>query len=320
MLVLIAEDDAVSRMILTAAVENAGHETIVAEDGEGAWDAFLANPGVDVVISDWMMPGIDGLELCRRIRGHESDLERYIYFIFLTALADRDHLQTASDAGADDFLTKPLNRGELSLRLASAARVNALHRRLNEQARTLENLNEQLRHQSRRDPLTGLGNRLRLTEDLQSLTARAERYGHGYCVVLCDIDGFKPYNDHYGHQAGDAVLRKLGDAIAGHCRTTDTAYRYGGEEFLILLPEQELDAGLVFAERLRQMVEDLALPHRANTDNPIVTISVGVAASPGGPGGSDPSAVIAMADLALYQAKADGRNRVVSLDEPAAQH
>ncbi len=213
MRVLIAEDDAISRMILRRAVEKFGHKCLVAEDGEKAWRLFQDTPEVDVIISDWMMPGIDGPEFCRRVR--ESNDGWYTFFIFLTALGDREHLLEGMQAGADDYLAKPLDREQPQVRLIAASRVNSLHRQLNEQKAEMEKLNTQLFAASRRDPLTRLGNRLRMQEDLEALSAQAERYGHSYCAMLCDIDFFKPYNDTYGHLAGDEVLKKVAGGNSG---------------------------------------------------------------------------------------------------------
>ncbi len=310
MKILIAEDDAVSRMILRRSVEKFGHECFTAEDGEAAWELYRKSPEVDVVISDWMMPGMDGLDLCRMIRGEERD--GYTYFIFLTALGDKDHLLMGLEAGADDYLSKPLDRDELQVRLISASRVTTLHRQLADQKVELERLNRRLYEQSREDPLTRLGNRLRLREELEVLRGRVERYGHNYSALLCDVDFFKPYNDHYGHLEGDEVLRKVANTIAEHLRSGDAAYRYGGEEFLIILPEQDLGSAVSTADRLRQAVEDLRIPHEKNPPG-VVTISVGVAALPARePKSADD--VLKEADAALYRAKESGRNRVVSYE------
>jgi two-component system, cell cycle response regulator len=307
MRVLIAEDDAVSRMVLQRAVQKFGHEVLVAEDGRKAWELYRETPGVDVVISDWMMPNMDGLELCHRLREEERD--EYTFFIFLTALGGKEHLLEGMQAGADDYLAKPLDREQLQVRLIAASRVNSLHRRLNEQKAELEKLNRELSATARRDPLTRLGNRLRLREDLETMSARAERYGHGYCVMLCDIDCFKSYNDAYGHLAGDEVLEKTAGVISENLRTGDTAYRYGGEEFLIILPEQTLEFGSVAAERPRRSVEELALPHEAKTPPEIITISLGLAVLRPGEKKSAEE-LMKEADTALYRAKGSGRNRV----------
>ena len=164
------------------------------------------------------------------------------------------------------------------MRLASALRVTQLHRRLASQNEQLEKLNERLFEESREDPLTHLGNRLRLEEDLEVLQARSRRYGHSYAVALCDVDRFKEYNDRYGHPAGNTVLEKLAGAITCNRRSGDTAYRYGGEEFLIVLPEQTLQAAASTADDLRKSIERLRIPHEENTPTGVVTISAGVAA------------------------------------------
>ena len=316
MRVLIAEDDAVSRMILQRAVQKFGHEVLVAEDGRKAWELYRETPEVDVVISDWMMPDIDGLELCHRLREEERD--EYTFFIFLTTLSGKEHLLEGMQAGADDYLSKPLDRDQLEVRLIAAARITALHRQLTKQKEELEKLNFELFKQARRDPLTRLGNRLRLHEDLEALRDRVERYGHSYCAVLCDVDSFKLYNDHYGHLKGDEVLQKLAEAILQSFRTGDAAYRYGGEEFLIILPEQTLESAALAAERLRRAVEELAIPHEASKPGGIVTVSCGLAAlSPGEK--KTVEEFLNEADEALYQAKEAGKNKVaVSKRERAA--
>ena len=309
MRVLIAEDDAVSRMILRRSVEKLGHECLVAGDGEEALQLYRKTPEVDLIISDWMMPGMDGLELCRNVRDEKR--VGYTYFIFLTALGDRNHLLMGLEAGADDYLSKPLDRDELQVRMISAFRVTRLHRRLAVQNEELGRLNRRLFEESREDPLTHLGNRLRLKEDLEVLQARTERYGHSYAVALCDVDRFKLYNDHYGHLAGDAVLQRVAQTIAQQRRSGDTTYRYGGEEFLIILSEQTLVAATLAADHLRNAVEELRIPHEGNEPAGIVTLSVGVAAISAGHL-TDADELLKQADVALYRAKEAGRNRVAS--------
>ncbi len=306
MKILIAEDDSVSREVLRRALVRLGHECLVAQDGVQAWELFQQS-AADVVISDRMMPGIDGIELCRRVREHPGD--GYPYFIFLTSLGEKQDLLTGMQAGADDYITKPLDMDELQVGLIAASRVTSLHRRLADQKMELERLNVQLSGQARRDPLTGLGNRLQLWEDLETLQTRAERYGHGYCMAMCDVDCFKKYNDTRGHQAGDGVLREVAGVIKRHCRSADTAYRYGGEEFLLILPDQRLPSAVAAVERLRRAVEDLAISHPAYTPEGIVTISAGIAGlSP--EQNKTPEMVLSEADAALYGAKASGRNRI----------
>lgn len=310
MRILIAEDDAVSRAILRRAVEKLGHGCLAASNGGEAWELFKEHPDFDVIISDWMMPGVDGLELCRRVRKH-GHTDGYTYFIFLTALGDKEHLLQGLEAGADDYLSKPLDRDELRMRLTSALRVTELHRRLVFQNGELEELNRLLFEQSRKDPLTSLGNRLRLREDLEALSAKAHRYDHSYAVVICDVDFFKAYNDRHGHLAGDDVLRRVAETISADLRGGDAAYRYGGEEFLILLPEQDPLTATAVAERLRDAVQGLAIPHGASEAASVVTLSAGVAALPAS---GDPDDLLRKTDSALYAAKKAGRNRVSTSD------
>jgi two-component system chemotaxis response regulator CheY len=306
MRVLIAEDDAVSRLILRRAVETLGHECLVAVDGDEAWERYRQGEGdVDVVISDWMMPGLDGVELCRRVRSKPGNV--YTYFVLLTALSERRDFLTGMQAGADDYLTKPLDRDELSVRLLAAERITSLHRRLAEQNAELERLNRIVAESARTDPLTGLGNRLRLREDLDALQARVERYGHSYALALYDVDHFKAYNDRYGHLAGDRVLADVAATIRQHCRRGDEPYRFGGEEFLVVLPEQPSDKALIAVERTRKAVRALRLPH---PDSPAgrVTVSAGLAVLRPGERRTYEE-IVREADAALYRAKRDGRDR-----------
>jgi diguanylate cyclase (GGDEF)-like protein len=206
---------------------------------------------------------------------------------------------------------KPVDFTELKVSLIAACRVTSLHRELHQQKLELERLNLELREQARRDPLTHLYNRLRLREDFDALRHRMQRYGSPCSVVLCDIDHFKDYNDHYGHLAGDEALRRVAQAFADECRASDLAYRYGGEEFLVLLPEQSLHDAVTAAERLRRAVERLRIPHHATDSQGVLTVSVGVAAADGNPF-RQPEALVKEADLALYRAKTSGKNIVIA--------
>jgi two-component system cell cycle response regulator len=309
MKVLVVDDSAAYRRLLERAVSALGHRCVVAEDGLQAWEAFQAE-GADVVISNWMMPGIDGTELCQRIRSSEHP---YAFFILFTALEGRKNVLHGMEAGADDYLAKPLNEDELEACLVGAERVSALHRRLGVQQSELERLNRELYEQSRQDPLTRVGNRLRMREDLEATEANAERYGRRYAVALCDVDRFKAYNDSRGHPAGDAVLRSVAEALRDSCRKGDAVYRYGGEELLVVLPGQGVELAGAAAERMREAVEALAISHPDNQPAGVVTISVGVAVrDSGGPG--DLETVLGNADKALYEAKNGGRNRIVVHD------
>jgi two-component system, cell cycle response regulator len=260
-----------------------------------------------VVISDWMMPGIDGDELCRRVRADTT--APYAYFIILTSLEGRNHVINGLRAGADDYLAKPFDRDELEARLITAARVTELHRRLALQATELARLNTRLFDESRRDHLTGLGNRKRQDEDLAEWTARAERYGHVFSVLLLDVDRFKDYNDTFGHLAGDEVLRSVAHTLLQECRLGDFAYRFGGEEFLLALAGQTIEHAPAAGERVRAAVEALAIPF-GPPGSKIVTVSGGIAQFDPTDDGRV-SMLIERADSALSEAKQTGRNRVI---------
>lgn len=305
MKVLIAEDDAVSRMTLRRAMEQLGHDVLVATDGTDAWELFRQHD-VDVVVSDWLMPDMDGLDLCQRIRA--SQRETYTYFMLLTSLDGKHHFLQGMQAGADDYLTKPLDREELQVRLQVASRVTTLHRQLAEKTHELERVNHALAVSARRDPLTGLGNRLQLREDLSRLQRWLERYNRGFGVALCDVDRFKLYNDRYGHVAGDEVLQAISKTVAETIRSGDMAYRYGGEELLVIMPEQSVETSVIAMERMREAVEHLGIPHQGNHPHGVVTISIGLVAI--GQGEQLPwEVVLNRADMALYRAKEEGRNR-----------
>jgi two-component system chemotaxis response regulator CheY len=288
MRVLIADDEPGTRLLVATAVRGLGHEVFEAGDGEEAWEGFRAH-GPEVVITDWEMPRMDGAQLARRIRGDRH--APYAYVLVLSGVADEAAARDVMEAGADDLVTKPLDRAELERKLIAAARVTGLHRRMHADAR--------------QDALTGVGNRLRLDEDLAALCGRVERYGHSYCVAMFDVDDFKAYNDAAGHQGGDEVLRAVAHALARGVRSGDRLYRYGGEEFALLFAEQPLDAARLAAERLRADVEGLAIPHPGGG---VVTVSAGVACASGVQ--CAPDRLLGDADAALYAAKQAGRNRV----------
>jgi diguanylate cyclase (GGDEF)-like protein len=296
MRILIADDEPGTRLLLTAAVQRLGHTAMVAEDGATAWTLYLAE-SPDVLISDWEMPGIDGTELTTRIRAHAGT--KYTYVMVLTGRADQSAARATMHAGADELILKPLDTADLERRLIAAERVVALHRRLADDAR--------------HDSLTDLGNRRRLDEELAVLIARTERYGHRFALCMFDIDHFKQLNDTAGHLAGDQALRNVADALRSALRSGDSLYRYGGEEFVVTLPGQSSDGAMLAAERLRSAVEAMALPHPAGGS---VTISAGVAVAE--PAGITATELLAAADVALYRAKEQGRNRVVNHDPRAS--
>ena len=204
--VLVADDDLDTRSALAKAVAELGHTVRVARDGAEA-HRMLQERHADVVISDWEMPGMNGAELCRATRVADEEAP-YTYFILMTGHADREHLLAGMNAGADDYQRKPIDLDELEARLVSAARVVALHRRLADRTAALRRDSRRFYVASRTDALTTAGNRLALHEEIEALRSRADRYGHRYCLAICDIDFFKQFNDKFGHLAGDEALRR----------------------------------------------------------------------------------------------------------------
>jgi two-component system chemotaxis response regulator CheY len=307
MRILVVEDDPGTRLIVEASVKKLGHQPTSFADGEGALACFRERD-FDVILCDRLMPGMNGDELCRRVRSDPAG--RYPYFIFLTGLTETSAIESGMQQGADDYLAKPLNIQELSVRLVVAERITALHRKLAKQTEELQRLNAALFEQARIDPLTKLHSRLRFNEDLEQLWPRVERYHERYCAIMCDIDNFKQYNDTYGHLAGDDVLKRVANALSAVCRGGDRIYRFGGEEFVIVLSGCSIEGGTQSAERHRMAIEALKISH-AGSASGIVTASLGVASLRAGTGATV-EGWIGEADAALYKAKRAGRNRVVA--------
>jgi diguanylate cyclase (GGDEF)-like protein len=303
--ILVVDDDAVARRVVAEMVAVLGHKCVAAVNGSEAWSIIQETP-FDVVISDWMMPGLEGTELCRKIR--ERPGAGYVYFILASARGERGQVMAGMHAGADDYLVKPLDPDEIRARLVAAERVTSLHRQLAARQRELEELQRDAWRAARTDALTGLGNRLCLGEDLVTIQARSDRYGHTYCLALCDIDHFKKYNDAVGHLAGDAALVAVARTIREQCRSGDSPYRFGGEEFLLILPEQSLSSAAVAVERIREAVDRLAIPSPGAATG-VITLSAGIADVPTGVLLA-PDDALRRADTALYRAKDLGRNRV----------
>jgi diguanylate cyclase (GGDEF)-like protein len=299
MRVLVADDDRGSLLIAKAVVERSGHECIVAADGDSAWELYQ-NHQPHVVVTDLKMPGLDGLTLCRAIRANESN--SYTYVVLVTSHGSRDDVLAGMEAGADDYVTKPLDPFTLEMRLLAALRVTSLHADL---ARYRAALSEQ----ARTDPLTNLHNRLKLSEDLEDLHSRSARYGQDYSLAMCDVDNFKSYNDIYGHQAGDSALQAVADSLANQARHSDRVYRYGGEEFLVMLPGQAPSGALTVLERALAAVNALGIAH-SGAESGVLTLSAGISSYTAGHRADNSGRILQEADAALYAAKAAGRNRV----------
>ena len=299
MRILIAEDDPVSRRLLEAKLLKWGYEVIATSDGIEAWQALQAENAPRIAILDWMMPVMDGVEICRKVR--ETIGEEYTYIILLTALQREEDLVAGMEAGADDYIAKPFKSSELEVRLRAGMRIIELQDELIK-------AREALRERATRDSLTGLWNHEEILLLLEKELAHAKREGTCVGVIMADLDYFKRVNDGFGHQAGDEVLRVTAHRMSVLMRQYDTIGRYGGEEFLVVVSAcgDESCAELV-SERLRKGIEDN--PVDTPEGKILVTASFGVAVSCKGRE-KDGVALIRAADAALYRAKEKGRNRV----------
>jgi diguanylate cyclase (GGDEF)-like protein len=309
--VLVIDDDPVSRDLVSLHLSAAGYEPLPAENGILAL-AMIHQRLPRIVISDWLMPKMDGLQVCRQIRSLQSD--SLTYFIMLTVQSDKAKLLEAFDAGVDDFLSKPFHEGELLARVRAGSRIVRLCDELKERSQSLSRsnmelcrLNEKLRQSSTTDDLTKLFNRRQAMVRLREQWALCERYGHSLACAMIDIDHFKRVNDTYGHLRGDVVLQQIGGVLLANVRASDSVYRIGGEEFLILFPQQTADQASVSAQRCCEKVRS-AVFARADRTEPI-TISVGVAQR--GASMRNPDDLLRTADDTLYAAKREGRNRVL---------
>ena len=301
--ILIVDDHEDNVELLRARLEARGYETVTAENGEQALQRVAEAPP-DLVLLDVMMPGVDGIEVARRIKANKE--LPFIPIIMQTALDSTEQTVEGLDAGADDYITKPINFAVLEARVRTQLRVKALVEQVQQQA-------DELLHVSRTDGLTGLDNRRRLEELLEEAFAHARRLSEPFAVLMCDLDKFKSVNDTHGHQAGDAVLKELADVLRSQAREIDRIGRYGGEEFMLLLPGTTLDAAARFAERVRRAVEAHTFTIPDGTLRR--TLSAGAAAWPH-PRLATCDALVKAADDALYVAKETGRNRVVCFDSP----
>jgi diguanylate cyclase (GGDEF)-like protein len=296
--VLAAEDNPVLQSMLRGMLTTWGYNAVIARNGAEAFQQLISDDAPRLAILDWMMPGMDGVEICRRLRA--AAREPYIYLLLLTARTEAADLVEGMEAGADDYLTKPFNSQELRVRLRAGTRILELQEQL-------LHAREALRQQATHDGLTGLLNRSCILEILSNELARADREGKSVAVLMVDIDNFKPVNDTYGHLAGDAVLRELSGRMRSVIRRYDSVGRYGGEEFIVVLPGCDGPSAWLQAERVREAFAGRAC--QAGAQSIPITCSIGVAShSAEFPPDSD--ALIRSADAALYSAKHLGRNRV----------
>lgn len=300
MKVLIADDDAVYRHLLQTTLRSWGYQAATVCDGHSAWLALQADDAPELVILDWVMPGMDGDEVCRHLRQRRGQGDRYVYVLLLTAKRDRTSMLAGLEAGADDYLSKPFDPAELAARLETGRRILHLQNELIA-------AREAMRRQATRDALTGVWNHAAIREILARELTRARCEGRSAGVVLADLDHFKQVNDTHGHLAGDAVLREVSARLGQALRPDDLVGRHGGEEFLIVLPGCDAEATASVCERLRTRIADDPVIHDGR---PVwVTLSLGTAVyAP--PYADDAVGLVRSADVALYRAKAAGRNRV----------
>ncbi|TVR64830.1 MAG: diguanylate cyclase [Gemmatimonadales bacterium] len=295
--VLVVDDDALALEALTAHLRHWGHTVLPFPDAESAWRALEHSTDVRMAILDWMLPGMTGIELCRRIRDKEGP---YVYTLLLTGRSERGDLLAGFEAGADDYLTKPYDWDELRVRVRAGERIVRLQNEL-------ISAREALRTQAMQDPLTKILNHGAIVDALNAEIDRAERESHPLALILLDIDHFKDVNDTFGHLVGDEVLREVARRLRNCLRSYDSLGRYGGEEFLVVLPNIERNQAVSLAQRIRRIIA--SQPVRVGDSSVPITLSQGIATwdrprkSP-----SDP--LIGAADRALYAAKAAGRDAV----------
>lgn len=299
MKILIADDDAVTRRLLEKSLQRWGYEVMVASDGLEASQLLRLPSGPNLALLDWMMPGLNGLELCREIRADERD--SYVYILLLTGKCEKKNVIEGLEAGADDYLTKPVDYQELQVRLRAGTRIIDL---MNQLVAARESLRDIATH----DSLTGFWSRAIILNLLDKELNRADRETGNVGVILVDLDHFKQINDSYGHLVGDEVIRKTAQVMRGTVRPYDAIGRYGGEEFLVILPGCDQVNSVSHAERLRAAISQVTID---TLSGPIsVTASLGVTTLLPTERFANPNSIIQAADSALYRAKLRGRNCV----------
>ncbi|HLS82674.1 MAG TPA: diguanylate cyclase [Steroidobacter sp.] len=297
--ILLVDDEPTQRLIMARLLKRAGYEVESAANGREAL-ARIADGDFQLLITDWEMPEMDGIALCRELRAAQT--RRYVYTILLTARDSNEHVVAGLQAGADDYLTKPVIEAELIARLNTGRRIVTLER-------SLRAANEENRRLSVTDPLTGACNRRYLMEQLPREIERAARYGRPLAAIMCDIDHFKRINDTHGHLIGDDVLGWFAGRLQAGIRKTDWVARYGGEEFVIVLPETPLASATAVAEQVRSRLVEA--PWRCGDLTLAITASFGVSGW-NGPVASSATLdlLLSQCDAAVYAGKAAGRDRV----------
>jgi len=296
--ILVADDSIVSRHLLDATLRRWGYEVVIACDGNEAWHLLQKDDAPSLAILDWMMPGMTGLEVCRLVR--QQAREPYTYILLLTSKSLKEDLIEGMEAGADDYITKPFDQHELKVRLRAGTRLVEL------QAELLS-AREALREQATKDWLTKLWNRSSILDILVRELARSHREARPVGVVLMDLDHFKNINDTHGHFAGDAVLREAAIRMLGATRQYDSVGRYGGEEFLIVLPGCDAQATYSLADRVRSQISKDSI----GAGDAVLSLTASFGATSVVPDvGTTAESLIRRADEAMYLAKRQGRNQV----------
>lgn len=306
MRVLIAEDDPTSCRILEAMLGRWGYSVVTAADGEQALEALTMENAPRMAILDRLMPGMDGVQVCGRIRQRENGTGRYTYLILLTVKGSKEDIVSGMEAGADDYIAKPYDEQELRVRLSAGRRIIELHEEL---TRAKDHLFEQ----SRTDPLTGILNRRAVLAELNAEMARCYREGSALSVALLDIDHFKSVNDTYGHAAGDVVLKGCVKQIESALRC-DKFGRIGGEEFLVVLPGTDSVTLPLICNRILSAIDSDAVVF--NEDAVRVTASIGAAVWDGK---ESVDILLSRSDKALYLAKESGRNCMKIADQDSVR-
>ncbi len=301
---LIVDQHPACRRFLQTLAEEAGYAVLTASDGAEGYRCVMAEHP-HIIITDWMMSGMDGIEMIRKIR---AELNWYPYILLVTDQTDQRY---GLDSGADDFVVKPVRAENLLPRIRAGERIVTLQDRLREKNLQLNVANQQLAELAITDPLSGLLNRRAFFEEAKKEWHRSSRYELPLSCLMIDIDHFKLVNDTHGHRAGDSLIRIIGDALRGKLRDTDLVCRYGGEEFCVLLTNTPLEAAFLLAERLRRIFHELQAPYLPSTFR--MTVSVGLATRT--LHSLSEQALIDEADQALLIAKRSGRDRSVRYDE-----
>lgn len=306
MKILIAEDDTLSRLMMQRMLQNFGYEVVVAEDGRQAVEILTRPDGPRLAIVDWMMPELDGVDLCREIRQRPHD-RSYIFILLLTSKQGSEDIVAGLEAGADDYITKPCQPAELKARLNTGQRILSLEQKLIE-------AREAMRFQATRDGLTGLWNRASI---LACASAELERMSalrrETLSLLLCDVDHFKSINDTYGHLAGDLVLKEIAARLTNSVRAHDAVGRYGGEEFLVILRNCDAHAVAARADQIRRCVSASSIS--TGDEDVAISVSIGAVTCTSNQHDLALERLLAKADAALYRAKHEGRNRAVVASE-----